>query len=527
MRNLYPFLMVLLFAGVSHAQYAVNGTAFQQSSTSAATYFQLTPGDFYKRGSVFSNTPVNLTQDFEVNAKLYFGTADAGADGIAFVLQNSGTTYLGREGAGIGYHRFNGTHPSDIPADVPGPVPSFIIEFDTWQNELIGNQNVGDPAADHVGFMSNSNAYHSSSTTLQAAQVLSANIEDGQWHDVKFNWNASQKKMTVSFTTTNSPVVTQTFSYTGDIVNSIFGGSASVYWGFTAGTGSFNPNIHGVGIINAASCGQLRTQTPGGWGASPNGNNPGRYLHDHFGSAFPNGLRVGLQPDFHVLFTSAQAITDYMPAGGPSKKLTANYTNPATTTLKNTLVDHLVALTLSVGFDDADPSFGQAGITLGDMKIGSGAFANWTVRNFLSEANIVLGGGTSIYTIQQVLETASAINENYVDGSQDHNYLDCPGGGGTAGRPALENLSQEVTTKQSFIVGPNPTNGLVDLRMNGVTGKADVIITSANGSVVERRSISNTNTVQRFNLDQQPSGLYLMRIITDQGIQVHKLVVQR
>ena len=140
MRIFYTILLATLTVAVSQAQFTVNGTALQQSATPAATYFQLTPADYYKAGSVFSNTPVNLTQNFEVNARLNFGPADAGADGIAFVLQNSGTTYMGREGAGIGYHRFNGTYPSTIPADVPGPVPSFIVEFDTWQNDFIGNQ---------------------------------------------------------------------------------------------------------------------------------------------------------------------------------------------------------------------------------------------------------------------------------------------------------------------------------------------------------------------------------------------------
>lgn len=173
-------------------------------------------------------------------------------------------------------------------------------------------------------------------------------------------------------------------------------------------------------------CGQLRTQTPGGWGAPANGNNSGTYLHQHFASAFPSGLTVGVTPSKYVRFTTAQAITDYLPAGGQAKALTQNYTNPTTFQLKNTLVDHLVALTLSVQFDATDPSFGQAGVQLGDMIIGSGTFANWTVKNFLTEANKVLGGAASSYSVQDVLTTASAINENYVDGKIDNGYLVCP-----------------------------------------------------------------------------------------------------
>ena len=176
-----------------------------------------------------------------------------------------------------------------------------------------------------------------------------------------------------------------------------------------------------------ADCGQLRTQTPGGWGAVPKGNNPGVYLHSNFAAVFPDGLYIGCYPgNYYVKLTSAQAITDYLPAGGDPTVLSANYTNPSTTALKNTLVSHLTALTLSVGFDSYDPSFGTAGTGLGSMIITSGGFANQAVSAFLEEANKVLGGCSTSYTIEQVLETASKINENYTDGKIDNGYLSCP-----------------------------------------------------------------------------------------------------
>lgn len=175
-------------------------------------------------------------------------------------------------------------------------------------------------------------------------------------------------------------------------------------------------------------CGQLRTQTPGGWGAVPQGNNPGTYLHANFNTAFPQGLAIGCYPgNFYVRFTNAQAITDLLPTGGTAKALTANYLNSLShVLLKNVLIGHMTALTLSVGFDSADPNFGQAGIHLGDMLIGSGTFANWTVSDFLSTANMVLGGCSNAYTPGQILATASAINENYVDGTTNMGYLVCP-----------------------------------------------------------------------------------------------------
>ena len=178
------------------------------------------------------------------------------------------------------------------------------------------------------------------------------------------------------------------------------------------------------GVPGEATCGQLRTQSPGGWGTQPQGNNPGTYLYANFDNAFPSGLTVGCSPDYNLTLNSASAVSDFLPSGGKAQALTMNYIDP--TGLKNVLAGHLVALTISVAFDDSDVTFGEAGITLGAMNIKDGAFEGWNVYDFLIEANQVLGGCSQQFTVQQVLETASKINENYVDGKTDKEYLVCP-----------------------------------------------------------------------------------------------------
>ena len=401
------------------------------------------------------------------------------------------------------------------------------MEFDTWENGDIFGQNVGDPAADHVGFMSMSNAYHTSATTLKPAEVLSSNVEDGQWHDARFSWNATTKTMTVRFVTQVMPEVIQTFTYTGDIVNTIFGGNPMVYWGFTAATGSVIPNEHHVRIQNPIppppppTCGQLRTQTPGGWGAKPSGNNPGAYLHANFANAFPNGLRIGRTPDFNAMFTTAQAITNFLPSGGQAKAFTQNYVDP--TGLKNTLAGHLVALSLSVGFDAHDAAFGQAGVNLGAMVIGSGPFSGWTVSNFLAEANKIIGGGTSNYSIQDALTTATNINENYVDGSMNKNYLNCPGAPAAAARVIMG--SAALAQVRAL---PNPSKGSFDLQFNSEPGKnAQVYIINSNGSIIEKRELNSGAQTVSFDLNGQPNGLYFVRIVTEAGEQIKKVVLQK
>ncbi len=188
----------------------------------------------------------------------------------------------------------------------------------------------------------------------------------------------------------------------------------------------------------ALPCGQLRTQTQGGWGSTPSGNNPGTYLHANFQTAFSGGLTVGCYPnDFFVRLTSAQAVTDLLPTGGKASVLTGSAVNPASS--KNVLVGQLVALKLSVTFDAYDANFGQSSVALGDMIIGSGTFKGYTVSKFLDIAEQVLGGCSTAFTPTQVNETASSINENFVDGKANNGFLTCPedGGGDTGGGEPL------------------------------------------------------------------------------------------
>src|SRR4030095_8531660 len=180
--------------------------------------------------------------------------------------------------------------------------------------------------------------------------------------------------------------------------------------------------------LAAPDCGEvLRTQTPGGWGADPTGNNPGSYLHANFAAAFPNGLSIGCESsNYYVRFTSAQAITGYMPAGGKPRALTASFTDPFPTDLKNNLVDHVIALSLSIGFDQYDPNFAPSGFDLGSMVVTSGKFTALNVNGILLEANKILGGCGGSYSVDDVIQVLEQINNNYVDGITNNGFLTCP-----------------------------------------------------------------------------------------------------
>lgn len=167
--------------------------------------------------------------------------------------------------------------------------------------------------------------------------------------------------------------------------------------------------------------GIYRTQTPGGWGAKAAGNNPGTYRDKKFPIAFPDGLLVGDLGKFHILLTSAEAVENLLPTGGKPAVLKGKYVDP--TSIKNVLVGHLVALTLSVEFDKIDKDFGEADGYLKCLIIADGfGFDGMTVADILTEANILLGGGSSPYSPSQMTEILTKINEYFVDGKKSGKY---------------------------------------------------------------------------------------------------------
>jgi hypothetical protein len=170
-------------------------------------------------------------------------------------------------------------------------------------------------------------------------------------------------------------------------------------------------------------CGQLTTFTQGGYG-NDQGNGAGTsYMIAHFATAFPSGVTIGCASGFTQKMTTAASIQAYLPSGSTAVALTQNYVDNGPNTV---LGGQLLTLALSVGFDNADPNFGAAGVLLEDMVIGSGTFAGKTVGEFLAIANDVYGGCSNAYTPQQVEDEADLINNNYDGGTVDKGHLTCP-----------------------------------------------------------------------------------------------------
>jgi hypothetical protein len=189
--------------------------------------------------------------------------------------------------------------------------------------------------------------------------------------------------------------------------------------------------------------GDFRTQTQGGWGTKANGDNPGVYRDEHFAGIFladdATGVTIGGFGGDSALFTSSNAVMNFLPQGKTPAAFKRSYTDPPNTSA-GVLAGQVLALTLSVYFDLNDVDFGASDINLKDLVVadeesifygedgedGEDGETVWTVMDILTEANSFLGGGISDYTASELNEAISSINENFVDGTTVGDFLMLP-----------------------------------------------------------------------------------------------------
>lgn len=75
---------------------------------------------------------------------------------------------------------------------------------------------------------------------------------------------------------------------------------------------------------------------------------------------------------------------------------------------------------------------------------------------------------------------------------------------------------------------PNPSGGLFTVKLN-TTSKTSLLVINANGRIIERRVIpaGAANQTIPFNLGRQAPGIYTIRIVTSEGVQTSKIIIQR
>ena len=165
---------VLLPEGVA---FGLRGDANYSSVTDEII---LTTTAKFQSGTAMSGARIDLSQDFNISFDVFLGTSDADADGLGFVLHDSpdGVNAIGAAGSGMAFGNIQ---------------DGLAIEFDTFNSAPHQIFSGGpDIANDHTGFVDTDGAFGSTPVDL-------GNIEDGQWHSVTVNWNASTHTLSYTF----------------------------------------------------------------------------------------------------------------------------------------------------------------------------------------------------------------------------------------------------------------------------------------------------------------------------------------
>ncbi|WP_167852154.1 T9SS type A sorting domain-containing protein [Hymenobacter elongatus] len=93
-----------------------------------------------------------------------------------------------------------------------------------------------------------------------------------------------------------------------------------------------------------------------------------------------------------------------------------------------------------------------------------------------------------------------------------------------AGRPLP---APKGTDEKSFLVYPNPSNGIVHIAINGFEGRRlELRILNVIGTVIYRETITELNGPKTLDLSKFASGLYYVKLEGERASEMRKLVIR-
>ncbi|MCX7737641.1 MAG: T9SS type A sorting domain-containing protein [Candidatus Kapabacteria bacterium] len=209
---------------------------FAGSSKLSDKYLRLTPAAVNQSGAVWYTTKVPVKSGFYTKFKFRFTEGNnnncndgslPGADGIAFVIQNTSPMISGGLGGGIGYD---------------GLENSIAIEFDTFSNDSTQIENLFDPNGNHIAIQSRGKLANSSRHTKENTLALLKNVisirADGTIYYAMIDYNIERNKIRVFLDTVDimtKPILVAENVKLEELLNLENGTNAWV--GFTSATG--------------------------------------------------------------------------------------------------------------------------------------------------------------------------------------------------------------------------------------------------------------------------------------------------
>jgi Bacterial lectin len=255
---------------------SINKPTFVTTNETGPTVLRLTTNTYSRVGSAWFTTQQPVQNGFSTSFQFQFTNPSAPpADGIAFVIQNSGAGAIGFTGGNGGTLGYGDQDTSINPSTGEGIPDSIAIEFDSYHNSWdplipeggsashVAVQSCGTgPNTSHHGFLCGGNS--GSNSTL--ASSVTTNFADTAIHKVTISYtppSCSECTGSLHVILDGTDLFPNGVSVNlGSLLSLSTGGTA--YVGFTASTGGFfeNQDILNWTFTPQAESGTVDTTTP-------------------------------------------------------------------------------------------------------------------------------------------------------------------------------------------------------------------------------------------------------------------------
>lgn len=217
------FLSINTYGQFTYTDFSsTNGLSILVNASQVGNTIRLTPASSGQRGAIWYTTKQYVQIGFETVFQFQFtgqgGISPAGADGIAFVIQNVSETTIGPStGGSLAY---------------AGITNSVAVEFDTWPNG-----EFGDPNGNHISVQTRGLTANSSHHNYSLGAVTTIpNLKNQSVYTAKILYSGGQLK--VYLNDLNNPVLTVNIN----LATTLNLDNGKAYVGFTSATGNSYEN---------------------------------------------------------------------------------------------------------------------------------------------------------------------------------------------------------------------------------------------------------------------------------------------
>ena len=201
----------------------------------------------------------------------------------------------------------------------------------------------------------------------------------------------------------------------------------------------------------------------------------------------------------------------------------------------DSLFEGLVAGTYTVTVQDDSECFGTAEVTVGSpdvIEVIVDANDGATGSEADGVIDITVSGGTAPYSYSwdgPGFESEDEDVSGVAAGDYTVTVTDANGCEFTSITIVVVSGLDEIANLIEVTLFPNPTNGLVDVRMSGLAGESvTAVMTDGLGREVSREDLGNLSGqfVQRMDLSGFESGVYFVRLEVAEAVEVLRVVKQ-